>query len=699
MKEYTRLVNCKIWFAHNKHTQIETERDSSSLQRHLAVHGYASIMHLVLFILSLLSWLQVRGQTVVKPDLTCPEGFRLTSRKNCVKEICVEPQYYCPEGSTLNGKDCVLKDWYRPQALCPGGARIDESRRVCRVPKTNRPMVHCPEGYQNRENEVCVHQTITEAVVRCPDGFALSVDVVSLPVMSPHAAPPPPVVMIDTRTLVHDVSPPYSPMGSSSLSRYSYSESLPSSPRQLVGSAQKCVRRTNSDPILSCPASHKRVGNDCVQREKSHATGKCPDGFDAVNATSCARFLPAFPVPQCEEGFKLVGHDCVHFDNIPATPACSDGGQYDGDLCRAEEIAVVEMRCPDQYTFDPQLRKCLRVLERDPIPTCLEGFRIKKTADIDSRMRHEEGRAHQKTGVFHVDHVCYRLQVQPPNWLCPRDGQLSGRSGKDGPLCDVTSRVEPLQLCPAGSEASQNGECIAKQTIDMRYECPNGFRIDPFRRQCFKNHVLPPKPSCRRGTLQRGQCVEVDVTPAEAQCKGGGRPVGGKKCVMETTIEAKFKCGTSGVMVQEVDTRKGGSGGPICQYTEDIPAKVQCEKSGPTSGEVNGMCWKYRMIRPDIRCPGLEYYMDLYGKCVKHEETEAKPKCRAGYVATKVGSEEKSTIVCIKKGAVEKPENGGSYEERANERNRFREIERRKTIEDRGNRMGTGNVGDVVILS
>eukprot|EP00922_Rhytidocystis_sp_ex-Travisia-forbesii_P003224 GHVS01004721.1.p1 GENE.GHVS01004721.1~~GHVS01004721.1.p1 ORF type:complete len:452 (+),score=113.75 GHVS01004721.1:390-1745(+) len=348
------------------------------------------------------------------------------------------------------------------------------------------------------------------------------------------------------------------------------------------------------------------------------------------------------------------------------------------------------MHCPDHYKLDRQSGKCIRVIEREPIPFCPEGFTLEKSAKVSQKGGGGGAGGiavvdHQKSGVFQVDNVCYRLNISPPKWNCPPNGTLAidpaagttavanqrgggrhdhqplraGNQNKQeappkdsSPTCGVTERLQPLRLCPPGSEASQDGQCIVRQTIQMRFECPDGYRIDPLRRQCFKHNVIPLARSCKRGELQSGRCVEVEVAPPRMKCPSLTQPDrDNKTCVKRNYAPPVFSCGKKGGGGQ----LKQGSGGEgaACRRTVEVRVKFGCgeeeEEAAASSGggggmkgkkkdsgatttvqPKNGKCLREHARRPDVRCAEGSR-MGFGGNCVKVETEEAEFDCPRGY--------------------------------------------------------------------
>eukprot|EP00922_Rhytidocystis_sp_ex-Travisia-forbesii_P059976 GHVS01088907.1.p1 GENE.GHVS01088907.1~~GHVS01088907.1.p1 ORF type:complete len:855 (+),score=187.90 GHVS01088907.1:161-2566(+) len=627
---------------------------------------------------------------------------------------------------------------------------MDASRRVCRGTEVGPSTSSCPASFES-DGKKCVQFQPVPSITQCPNGFGLSVPLAAatpppLPAAPPHVSGFPPVrinnnmsttkpkhhsttqmsthhnTIQSTATTHHQLFPSsfHSSTSSNIHSTYTTAANTPTfhmsnnnnnnsfngshRRRRRLQEAQKsegiktttlgeavegkkCLRRTATDPELGCPAGYLREGNLCTQKEKSDATGTCPNGFDIMDGTDCARLLPANPVPHCEDGYRLEQNHCVKHNFVKANPSCAGSGSFDGYICREESVAVVDMRCPEHYKLDRQLNKCIRVIERDPEPFCPEGFTIEKAAKVSQKgMQGLQQRAeqHQKSGVFHVDNVCYKMAITPPEWICPPNGSLvvgvdttasseplrssssattqqqqktaaeSPAPKKLEPTCGVTDRLRPLRLCPSGSEASHDGQCIVKQTIQMRFECPDGFRIDPLRRQCFKNHIMPLERKCKRGELQSGRCVEVEVAPPRLTCPSAAKPDrDNRTCVTRRYAAPIISCGKK---VGQLGRRpKQANGEGVCEHTVEVPVKFGCGETSTTSnGKTNktnmkkrsagghpqesptvvemrdGKCLRERSRRPDVRC-AKGYRMGFTGDCVKVETEAADFDCPRGY--------------------------------------------------------------------
>eukprot|EP00921_Rhytidocystis_pertsovi_P012678 GHVQ01020608.1.p1 GENE.GHVQ01020608.1~~GHVQ01020608.1.p1 ORF type:complete len:754 (-),score=104.99 GHVQ01020608.1:1699-3960(-) len=647
--------------------------------------------------------------------------------------------YSCPEDTELVGDSCVTKEYYEPEILCPGSSQYDRSGKTCHVTEYRSPSAKCPAGYEKAKDNKCVKYQPLKPTASCPDGFGLSVSVSSTPLPIPpsivnHRGPPvtvhPHSAVIHHQTTVgsaHGV-PSHTIVTEHHRASYSPPHRVLQDTKTPVAvgsteSDQKCIRRTNSPPELGCPPPFTRQGNRCVEKEKSDATGKCPPGFDLLDGRDCARLIPAAPLAQCEDGFALDGEQCVKRSFVKASPSCKQG-TFDGKTCRYESIDVVQMRCPELYTFDPQIRKCIRVIEREPIPTCPEGYKMQKASTIsgDGRKHRSASEPHAKTGVLHVDNVCYLLEIFDAAWLCPPNGSLTvphpstsqqennhnphdkNLKGKEmhgsmEPTCGLVHSLPPLMLCPPGSEASPNGECIVKQKVPMRFECPQGFRIDPRRRQCFKSNSVPLQQRCRVGELQYGNCVEVEIAPMKLQCPAAAKPAAdacmvasysdqqmicsagealelavasaGKEDAKQSSASPSLMCKKSFAVPAKLGCRAGDKS--VAEHTDDIPSKKKKVRShsgrsqntarhnrnhhGHPTGHshnnahnrsshnrpVRNQCVSKRMNRPNVRCP-TGYDMGFDGMCVSYTESEAQFECDDGYYLMPAG---RGKFVCM----------------------------------------------------
>eukprot|EP00922_Rhytidocystis_sp_ex-Travisia-forbesii_P003219 GHVS01004715.1.p1 GENE.GHVS01004715.1~~GHVS01004715.1.p1 ORF type:complete len:738 (+),score=117.91 GHVS01004715.1:177-2390(+) len=633
----------------------------------------------------------------VSPRPVCSEGYRFVYPATCLKEIKEEPIFKCPAGSKLVGRQCIHQEWTPAQPFCPRDAELDEPRGVCRSTEVGPADSNCPAGYQ-QEGKKCVKFEPVQAMAECPKGFGLSVKpkqqfhpstLPSHPITAAHA---PAVsshhhhtaVHTAVHTPVHTVSLHTAPMRTPIHTGTTHTGNVHTAPithynpagfnmprRHLAevkggkSVTAECVRRTTTEPELGCAPGYLREGSVCTQKEKSDATGTCPTGFDILDGTDCARLLPANPVVHCEDGYVLDGQQCVQHTFVKAKPSCAGGGSFDGSLCKSEKIAIVEMRCPAHYKL--QTGKCIRVMEREPVPTCPEGFDLEKAAKINQNGGISE--QHQKSGLVEVDNVCYKLDMSEPKWLCPANGQLAvsahnalrSPKGEVGPTCGVTERVQPLRLCPPDSEASQDGRCIVRQTIQMRFECPDGYLIDPVRRQCFKNHVLPLSRSCKRGELQSGQCVEVEVAPPRTKCPTTAeRDRDNTTCVKRNYAAAVLSCGKQG---GQVDNAKGQG---TCKRTVEVRVKFGCA-DGTKSGEPaetdkarSQSCLREHARRPDVRC-AKGYRMGFGGDCFIVETEKAEFKCPRGYLF--VPATDMTPDMCVPTGEANGEENEGEEDQ------------------------------------
>eukprot|EP00922_Rhytidocystis_sp_ex-Travisia-forbesii_P059973 GHVS01088903.1.p1 GENE.GHVS01088903.1~~GHVS01088903.1.p1 ORF type:complete len:893 (+),score=212.40 GHVS01088903.1:212-2890(+) len=660
-----------------------------------------------------------------QPLFECPPGTKLTGRE-CIQQEWFPAKPFCPQRSVMDaarrvcrgtevgpstsscpasfeadGKKCVQFQPVPSITQCPNGfglsvplaaapllpaapshvgvftpVRINNNNNM----STTKPMLHSTTTQISTHHNTMQQSTATtqqqHQLELFPSSFHSSTSSNMHSTYSPAANTP-------TFHFSNSHSFHGSPSRRRRLQAVQKSEGS-SQPAATIGGAvegKRCLRRTSTDPELGCPGGYLREGNVCTQKEKSDATGTCPNGFDIMDGTDCARLLPANPVPHCEDGYRLEQNQCVKHNFVKANPSCAGSGSFDGYICREESVAVVDMRCPEHYKLERQLNKCIRVIERDPQPFCPEGFTIEKAAKVSQKGMQglQQTAEHQKSGVFHVDNVCYKMAITPPEWLCPPNGSLvvvgvdtttqqqqqkmataaeSPEPKKLEPTCGVTDRLRPLRLCPPGSEASHDGQCIVRQTIQMRFECPDGFRIDPLRRQCFKNHIMPLERKCKRGELQSGRCVEVEVAPPRLTCPAAAKPDrDNRTCVSRLYAPPIISCGNKVGRLGGGGANKPGSNGEgVCERTVEVPVKFGCgETSKPSNGKTtnkpnvkkrsggghtqesptivemrDGQCLRERSRRPDVRC-AKGYRMGFTGDCVKVETEAADFDCPRGY--------------------------------------------------------------------
>ena len=554
---------------------------------------------------------------VDSPNLTCTSAFYTLNGDVCeaapqclggtydsVSGRCEAPATpVCPPSSFYDGSQDVC---YR-EPSCPAGYIYNATERRCERPAT----VNCDVGVFNTETGMCEYDPI------CPVGS------VYVPERGRCEEPPTATCSIGTFDPT-DGRFEWSPSCEAGQTYNPSTDRCEWSP-VCRGSGTLVGSRCEAPAGVMCPYgySYNSATGKCEYLEILDATPNCPAGYTYNPSSGMCEVAPVWECKieksgcvnppevytctggNCSSGGYSFGASCEVDPGcglIGAGQSCTDGTceyrNLSSQVCPLGNCQVApSWSCPNGYTLNGN--KCERLIERDPVPTCEEGY----TYDSAS-------------GVCAAVPDCGGGTFDGSAGVCWRDVGCGG--GFYDPSQDV---------CWSG----------------WLYSCTEGFTFDAQRVVCWSD------PVCPEGVFSGGKCQVPPIT----DCVGATFDASSLMCVKSPLCGAGFTYDSG-------DGRCEAPAGRTCSVGSYDPLEDVCvfDVTCPDGGTFDGFTGVCK-LEPQRSCDS-PYTLDG-DMCVGNRVCEGMTACVMSEVCVGGGSWNAVDGVCELPATPVCPD-GGSYD-------------------------------------
>lgn len=452
------------------------------------------------------------------------------------------PLLKCPDNFIQSGKACLKIQYAEMILTCPKGSKFDGD--MCLTKKNIPAEKQCPQGYKKTRDDKCEKLITIAPLTQCEKDHVFSRRVCTKTKRSEPELQCPPGYQLQGFTC----------------SRIFKSQAkLTCAPgTTLIQDKMLCSRTETMEPILYCPKSFVLSENGvCVRDMVKPAVYECDRGFTLQDDT-CLRYIDVGePLFVCATG-TLKGSKCIISDIQPGTLRC-----------RADGFELQHGRCIKKTIEEPSV-----ICEKDQTLTSSGECEIKR--EVQGTIRCPPGTV--------LDHKkCVASETRPLLEYCP-DGYEETQTNK----CILRQEMYPETVCPKTYTLRDN-QCSTTLVLAPEISCPASTVLHDHT--CEGVEIIPAKPTCHRGIVQNGVCVETLRKPIKTSCPSGYQRTE-KFCVNHSYIKPE----------------------PFCENGEL---------------EAHSYCQYVSVQNPTKVCPkGFSVGLSL--KCQKADATEAKSVCSYG---------------------------------------------------------------------